>query len=111
MHAAAAAPKYLNSSEVPTDLVKQEENLARKKLLDEGKPADKVDMILRGQINKFLKKYVCSTKDLWGTEKTLPLSSKIQNGVELASYLRVQLGEGIEKSEDNFAAEVAAMTK
>lgn len=113
MHAAAAAPKYLNSSEVPTDLVKQEENLARKKLLDEGKPADKVDMILRGQINKFYKE-ICLLDQGFIKEPKKTVANFIKDsgtGVELASYLRVQLGEGIEKSEDNFAAEVAAMTK
>jgi elongation factor Ts len=113
MHAAAASPRYLSSSEVPADLVKQEEELARKKLLEEGKPADKVEMILKGQIGKFYKE-ICLMDQGFIKEPKKSVANVIKDsgtGVELASYVRIQLGEGIEKAEDNFAAEVAAMTK
>ena len=113
MHAAAASPKYLTSTEVPEELVKQEEDLARKKLLEEGKPADKVEMILKGQISKFFKE-ICLLDQGFIKEPKKSVANFIKEsgtGVELASYVRVQLGEGIERAEDNFAAEVAAMTK
>lgn len=113
MHAAAASPKYLNSSEVPADLVSQEEELARKKLLEEGKPADKVEMILKGQISKFYKE-ICLLDQGFIKEPKKSVSAIVKEsgtGVELASFIRMQLGEGIEKAADNFAAEVAAMTK
>lgn len=113
MHAAASAPKFLKNSEVPADVVAQEEEIARKKLEEEGKPADKIEMILKGQIAKFFKE-ICLVDQPFIKEPKKSVSAFLKEsgtGAEVASFVRFQLGEGVEKAEDNFAAEVAAMTK
>lgn len=109
MHAAAAAPRYLNSSNVPAEELKVEEDLARKKLLEEGKPADKVDMILKGQISKYYKE-VCILDQPFVKEPKKSISAFITEsgtGAELTGFERFQLGDGVEKKEENFAEEVA----
>lgn len=109
MHAAAAAPRYLKSDEVDPEEVKQEEEIGRKKLLEEGKPADKVEMILKGQIGKFFKE-ICLLDQPFVKEPKKSVTAYLKEagkGAEVVQYARFQLGEGVEKKEENFAEEVA----
>jgi len=113
MQIAAAAPKYMTRELVPAQDVEQEKDLARKKLLEEGKAADKVEMILAGQINKYFQE-ICLVDQPFVKEPKLSVSKYIQStGIkaELVDFTRFQLGEGIEKKEVDFAAEVAAQLK
>lgn len=117
MHVAAANPQYLNRKDVPAEVVEREKDIMRAKALESGKPESIVDKIIEGQINKFFAEtclleqvYVIDTDQKVG-KVVESLAKEIGGEVTLSAYVRFQLGEGIEKKEDDFAAEVASMTK
>ncbi len=117
MHVAAASPQYLSRNEVPADVIEREKDIMRAKALESGKPENIVDKIIEGQINKFFGEsclleqiYVIDTDHKVG-KVVEALAKEIGGQVTLTAYSRFQLGEGIEKKEDDFAAEVASMTK
>jgi elongation factor Ts len=112
MHIAAAAPLYVRAEEVPADVLDKEKDVYREQLAAEGKPADMVEKILDGKINKYLAE-ICllnqsfikdedSTIDELLTRKTGEIGEKIT----VRRFVRYELGEGIEKEEKDFAAEV-----
>ena len=106
MHIAALAPKYLDESEVPADVLEHEKKVLTEQALNEGKPANIVEKMIVGRINKFLEEITVVNQkfvkdDSFTVEKFL--ASK---GGNLAKFVRYEVGEGIEKKEDNFAEEV-----
>jgi elongation factor Ts len=113
MHAAAAAPRYLNPAQVDPAELEQERQIARKRLLEEGKPAEMVEKIMVGQIAKFYKE-VCLLEQIYVKDNSLTVTKLLKNSgmaIELSTFTRFQLGEGIEKKQTDFAAEVAATIK
>jgi elongation factor Ts len=113
MHVAAAAPRYLVETEVNATELEQERDLARKKLQEEGKPADMIEKILVGQMKKFFKE-VCLIEQPFIKDPGVSVSKHVENtkkGAKVAAFSRFQLGEGIEKKKENFAEEVAAQLK
>lgn len=113
MHVAASAPRFLVESEVNAAELEQERELARKKLQEEGKPADMIDKILVGQMKKFFKE-VCLVEQPFIKDPGVTVTKHVENtkkGVKVAAFARFQLGEGIEKKKENFAEEVAAQLK
>jgi len=110
MHAAAAAPKYFQASEVAVAELDLERELARKKLLEQGKPAAMVDKIVEGQMSKFYKE-VCFVEQPFIKDPKLSVAEYVTStklGLTPVSFVRFQLGEGIEVETHDFAAEVAA---
>jgi elongation factor Ts len=117
MHVAAANPQYLCRADVPADVVEREKDIMRVKAIESGKPENIVEKIIEGQINKFFGE-ICLLEQVYviDTDKKVgkvveALAKELGGQVTLAAYSRFQLGEGIEKKEDDFAAEVASMTK
>jgi len=117
MHVAAANPQYLSREDVPADVVAREKDIMRVKAIESGKPENIVEKIIEGQINKFYGEiclleqvYVIDTDQKVG-KVVEALAKQLGSPATLAAYCRFQLGEGIEKKEDDFAAEVASMTK
>jgi len=117
MHVAAAAPQYLDRASVPADIVEKEKEIMRVKALDSGKPENIVEKIILGQINKYFGE-VCLIEQAFVIDPdqkvgkvVAALAKEIGADIKLNSYVRYQLGEGIEKKVDDFAAEVAAMSK
>ena len=117
MHVAAASPQYLNRDAVPAEIVAREKEIMRVKALESGKPENIVEKIIVGQINKFFGD-VCLVEQAFvidpdqTVQKVVDVCSKeLGTPVVLSRYVRYQLGEGIEKKADDFAAEVAAMSK
>jgi elongation factor Ts len=117
MHVAAATPQYLSRNDVPAEVVEREKDIMRAKALESGKPENIVDKIIEGQINKFFGEsclleqvYVIDTDHKVG-KVVEALAKEIGGQVTLSAFTRYQLGEGIEKKDDDFAAEVASMTK
>jgi elongation factor Ts len=116
MHVAAANPQFLCREEVPADVVEKEKDIMRAKALDSGKPANIVEKIITGQINKFFGE-ACLLEQAFvvdpdqKVQKVIDAVAKeIGGDVKLGRFVRYQLGEGLEKREDDFAAEVASMT-
>jgi elongation factor Ts len=117
MHVAAANPQYLDREQVPAAVVDKEKEIMRAKALESGKPEKIVDKIIEGQINKFFGE-VCLLEQVYviDTDKKVgqvvqTLAKELGCDAQLTGFSRYQLGEGIEKREDDFAAEVASMTK
>lgn len=116
MHVAASAPKFLNGNDIDEDFKQKESEIYRAQLLEEGKPENMIDKIIMGKLNK-LAKGVCLleqafVKDPDVTVKKLveTVSGKFGSEISVKSFYQFNLGEGIEKKEDNLADEVAKMT-
>ncbi len=109
MQVAAAAPTAVDRSGVDAEALEHEREVLRKQALEEGKPEKIVEKMVDGRINKYYKE-VCLLEQVFvkDSEKTV---KDILKGVEVRRFVRYQLGEGIEKKQEDFAAEVAAQMK
>ncbi len=109
MQVAAAAPTAVDRSGVDAASLEHEREVLRKQALEEGKPEKIVEKMVDGRINKFYKE-VCLVEQIFvkDTDKTV---KDVLGGVEVRQFVRYQLGEGIEKKQEDFAAEVAAQMK
>jgi elongation factor Ts len=113
MQIAAANPQYVSREEVSQDDIEREKEVLTQQALNEGKPANIVEKMVQGRIEKYYKE-VCLLeqpfiKDPDTTiEKLLAEKiSKIGENIKIRRFTRYEVGEGIEKKEDNFAEEVA----
>ncbi|MFC7497821.1 translation elongation factor Ts [Enterovirga sp. GCM10030262] len=114
MHIAAANPLALNGDDLDAAMIERERAIASEKAAESGKPADIVARMVDGAIAKFRKENALMSQIFVMDNKTriedvvAAEAKKIGAPVTLAAYARFQLGEGIEKKESDFAAEVAA---
>lgn len=108
MHAAAMRPTYTKSSEVPTEVLDKEKAIMREQLLNEGKPADRIDNILVGKVNKYYED-VCLENQIFvkAVNKETVAEYVKNNGGTISTMIRYEVGEGMEKRMENFAEEVA----
>lgn len=116
MHVAAASPEFLKRDQADEKAIEAEKAIYRQQALDSGKPEKIVDNIVNGRINKWFAQ-VCLTEQAFVKDPDVKVSKLVENigkevgtGIELASYTRYKVGDGIEKKADDFAAEVAKMT-
>lgn len=107
MHIAAMSPNYVRISDVPSDVVERESNVLREQILNEGKPADRVEGILKGKLGKFYAD-ICLEEQIYiKAENKETVKDFVANkGGEIVSMIRYKVGDGIEKREENFAEEV-----
>ena len=106
MQIAAANPSAVDRAGVDASELEHEKEVLRKQALEEGKPEKIVEKMVMGRINKYYKE-VCLVEQIFvkDSEKTV---KDILGGEKVLKFARYQLGEGIEKKETDFAAEVAA---
>lgn len=111
MHVAAANPQALNRDAVDPALLAREEAVYKEQALASGKPEAVIEKMMTGKVNKFYKE-ICLVEQafIMDTDKTVAKVAE-EAGCVVKEYVRFGLGEGIEKKEEDFAAEVAAMTK
>ena len=109
MQIAAAAPQSIDRAGVDASSLEHEKEVLRKQAEEEGKPAQIIEKMVMGRINKFYKE-VCLNEQIFvkDSEKTV---KDILGDVKVTEFTRFQLGEGIEKKQEDFAAEVAAQMK
>ena len=109
MQIAAAAPTAIDRAGVDAADLEHEKEVLRKQAEEEGKPANIIERMVEGRINKFYKE-VCLNEQIFvkDSEKTI---KDVLGDVKVTEFTRFQLGEGIEKKQDDFAAEVAAQLK
>ena len=109
MQIAAAAPMAIDRDGVDASALEHEKEVLRKQAEEEGKPANIIERMVEGRINKFYKE-VCLNEQIFvkDSEKTI---KDVLGDVKVTEFTRFQLGEGIEKKQDDFAAEVAAQLK
>ena len=107
MHVAAMRPAYLTSNDVPEDVLNREKDVMKEQLLKEGKPEDKVAQILVGKVNKYYQD-VCLVDQIYIKAEDKETVGKFvkSNGGEILNMVRYEVGEGIEKKQENFAEEV-----
>ena len=117
MHIAAMNPKYLDESAIPESVIEKEKEIAKAQLEKEGKPANIIEKIIPGEIKKFVEentllgqKFVKDDKK--SVKQVLDEVAKAAGGTaKIVQFVRYELGEGIEKKQEDFAAEVAAQMK
>jgi len=114
MHIAAAFPLALDESGLDQDVLERERQIATEKAADSGKPADIIAKMVEGSVKKFAKENALLSQPIVMDGKT-PVADVVAKAAKdagttivLKDYVRFQLGEGIEKEETDFAAEVAA---
>ena len=108
MHAAAMRPSYVKSTNVPTDVLEKEKAIIREQLINEGKPEDRIENILVGKVKKYYED-VCLENQIFvkAANKETVGEYVAQNGGTIVNMIRFEVGEGMEKKEENFAEEVA----
>ena len=113
MQIAAAKPLYLTAADVPQDEIEHEKKILREQALNEGKPEKIVDKMVEGRIKKYYKE-VCLMEQAFikDGDKTIEqlLTEKIAKlgeNLKIRRFTRYEVGEGLEKKEENFAEEVA----
>ena len=108
MHAAAMRPMYVKASDVPTEVLDKEKNIMREQLLNEGKPADKIDNILVGKVKKYYEEVCLENQIFVKAENKETVAEFVSNhGGSIVDMIRFEVGEGMQKREENFAEEVA----
>ena len=108
LHAAAMRPMYVKSSEVPTDVLEKEKAVQRELLINEGKPADRIEGILVGKMNKYFEDVCLENQIFVKAENKETVAKYVESkGGSIVSMIRFEVGEGMEKREENFAEEVA----
>ncbi|WP_297596957.1 translation elongation factor Ts [uncultured Cetobacterium sp.] len=107
MHVAAMDPKYVDRSVVTTDDLDREREISRKQLEAEGKPAQIIEKILVGKMNKFYEEN-CLIDQIFVKAENKETVAQYAGDIKVVSFARYKVGEGIEKEEVDFAAEVAA---
>ena len=111
MQAAAMKPLYLNIDEVPADVVENERKVQKELAMNEGKPADIAEKMVEGRIKKFFKE-ICLVEQPFIKDGDLSVSKYVaNNNGEVVKMVRYEVGEGMEKRNDNFAEEVMNQVK
>lgn len=117
MQIAASSPLYVNVEEVPQDKIENEKEILRQQALNEGKPENIVDKMVEGRIRKYYEEVVLMEqafiKDPDKKVKNLleDINFKIGEKITVRRFVRYELGDGLEKKEENFAEEVAKQMK
>ena len=111
MHAAAMRPKYVKTTDVSAEEVAREEEVLKEQAVNEGKPAEIAEKMVKGRINKFYKE-ICLEEQPFVKDGDINVKTYVKNnGGEIKSMYRFEVGEGMEKREENFAEEVAKQMK
>ena len=117
MQIAAMNPDCVRREEFDPAILEKEKQIAREKAVAEGKPEKILDRIVEGQVNKILSERVLLEQEfVKESKKTIEqllkeLVAKVGENVQIRRFVRYELGEGLEKRSNDFAAEVAAQVK
>jgi len=108
MHIAAAKPKAIDQTGVDQELISTERRVALEKAREAGKPEEMLEKIAEGTVNKYLKEVTLLNQAFVKDDKLSIQDLLNQNNATIHSFTMFTVGEGIEKKQDDFAAEVAA---
>ena len=111
MHIAAINPKYVSSDQVSEDEINHEREVLKQQALNEGKPENIVEKMVEGRLRKYLQE-ICAVDQNFvkNPDETVEAFLKSKGG-KLADFVRYEVGEGMEKREENFADEVKGQMK
>jgi elongation factor Ts len=111
MHVAASNPQYANPEDVPEDVITKEKDIYSAQAQDSGKPAEIIEKMVVGRVRKFLEE-ISLTKQSFVKDPDVTVGELAKKaGAEVVAFVRYEVGEGIDKEEVDFAAEVAAQLK
>jgi len=111
MHVAAVNPLVVNAEDVPADVLSKESEIYSAQAAESGKPADIVEKMVSGRLRKFVEE-VSLLEQAFVKDPDIKVGKLVKDaGAEVLSFVRFEVGEGIEKKEEDFAAEVAAQLK
>ncbi|NLK50921.1 MAG: translation elongation factor Ts [Syntrophomonadaceae bacterium] len=114
MQIAASRPEYVQREEVPGEVIEREKNILRVQALNEGKPEKIVEKMVEGRLEKYFKEFCLleqpfiKNPDITVQQLIHDKISKMGENIEIRRFVRYELGEGVEKKQDNFAEEVMA---
>lgn len=114
---AAASPRYVRREEVPQEELDKEREILKAQALNEGKPAHIVDKMVEGRIGKYYEEFCLLEQSfIKDPDKTISAVvnekiSTIGENISIRRFVRFELGEGLEKKQDNFVEEVMAQVK
>lgn len=111
MQIAAAKPEYLNREEVPAEAVNKEMEILKVQAMNEGKPAEIAEKMVKGRIGKFYSE-ICLLDQEFVKDPSVKVGEMVASkGGKIVRFARFETGEGIEKKEENFAEEVMKQLK
>ncbi|WP_340679589.1 translation elongation factor Ts [Paraglaciecola sp.] len=108
MHVAAANPLFVKPEDVPAEVVAKEKEIQLDIAMQSGKPADIAEKMVSGRMNKFTGEISLTGQPFIKDPSILVADLLKSKGAEVINFMRFEVGEGIEKKQDDFAAEVAA---
>ena len=107
MHSAAMRPSYVSKDEVPAEELEKEREILKEQAMNEGKPANIAEKMVEGRIRKFYEE-ICLEEQAFVKDGDLKVKEFVsKNGGSIKSMIRYEVGEGIEKKQEDFAEEVA----
>mmetsp|Transcript_11953 Transcript_11953/g.16533 ORF Transcript_11953/g.16533 Transcript_11953/m.16533 type:complete len:327 (-) Transcript_11953:51-1031(-) len=109
MHVAAMNPPYATREDVPAEDIEKEKSILAAQVEDSGKPPEIVEKMVEGRLRKYLEE-ICLVSQTYVKTGDKTVGKYLEeNGATMKGFKRIEVGEGIEKKEDDFAAEVAKM--
>lgn len=113
MHVAASHPLYLKKSDIPQEVLEKEKEIFKEQLKETNKPQNVLEKIIEGKISKFASE-VCLNdqifiKDPTGKKSVSQVLKELDSSLQVVSFVRYQVGEGMEKKKDDFVKEIASM--
>ena len=111
MHAAAMRPLYVRRTDVPSEVIEKEKSILKEQAINEGKPAEIAEKMVEGRIQKYYKE-VCLEEQEFVRNGDINVATFVKdNGGSIVTMVRYEVGEGMQKREENFADEVAKQIK
>ncbi len=111
MHVAAVNPRYTSRDEVPQDEVEKEREVLKTQAMNEGKPENIVEKMVEGRLGKFFEE-ICLLEQSFVKDPDTKVKKYVEsNGATVKGFVRYEVGEGMEKREENFADEVMGQMK
>jgi elongation factor Ts len=109
MHVAAMNPPFAKPEDVSQAVLDKERDFLTQQALDSGKPKEIVDKMIEGRIRKYLEE-ICLVSQTYVKTNDKTVGKLLEeNGAKMIGFTRIEVGEGLEKRQDDFAAEVAKM--
>jgi elongation factor Ts len=111
MHVAASRPEYVSKDQVPAAAVAKEKEIFAEQAKASGKPADIIEKMVMGRVNKYLGEITLLGQPFVKDPETTVEKLLKSKDASVKGFIRYEVGEGLEKRSDNFAAEVMATVK
>ncbi len=109
MQVAASKPEYVTRDQVPAEIIEKEREILKAQAMNEGKPENIAEKMVAGRIEKYYKE-TCLVEQPFIKDPDVTIQKMLdQNQTQVVRFVRFEMGEGLQKREDDFAAEVAAM--